>query len=62
MDRLQNNLKCLALLEKALKENPDLRIEQLFYTLDGIEDFFYEEPTKTLKRWEDIINKFNKNK
>lgn len=57
MSRIDNNLKCLALLEKVLKENPDLRIEQLLYTVDGTEDFFYEEPTKTLKRWENIINK-----
>lgn len=57
MDRLSNNLKCLNFLKEILEDNPGIRIEQLLHLLDGTDDWFYEEPTKTLKRWKDTFSK-----
>lgn len=50
-DRLINNVDCAALLIKTLRDNPDLRIEQLLFILDEAQDYFNEEPDITLKRW-----------
>ncbi len=59
MNRLTSNLKIVEYLEQIVKENPNLRLEQILYILDGDNDYFYEEPEKTLKRWKGSIL-FNK--
>lgn len=55
---LYNN-KILDLLSGFLKENPDIRFNQLMFILNGTSDHFNEEPEITFNRFSKklIINK-----
>lgn len=59
-DRCVDNIECLSLLIKTLKNNPDLRIEQLLFILDESKDYFNEEPNITLNRWKNKLKKYDR--
>lgn len=59
VNRLWYNLRILGLIIKFLKKNPDLRFIQALYAtriLHSFDDYFYEEPDKTLKRLKQCLN------
>lgn len=49
--RLHDNIKLLEFLKKFFVENPDIRFNQGIEILNGYGNYFYEEPSETLKRW-----------
>lgn len=59
-DRCVDNIECLSLLIKTLKNNSDLRIEQLLFILDESKDYFNEEPNITLNRWKNKLKKYDR--
>ena len=62
-NRKEYNLKCIKVLENIIKNNPKLRFCQIL-EICGIkvdENIFYEEPIKTLRRFENSdLNKKQK--
>lgn len=54
-ERNHDNHECLEFISNELKKNPDLRFNQLMYILNGTDDWFNEEPSKTLSRWKKLM-------
>lgn len=49
--RAHYNIKILELLKDYFEKNPDIRFNQLVENLNYGNDYFYEEPEETYKRY-----------